>query len=93
MKDAINPTNVSGNIKKGSPNRCTILPLENPLCIIKIIITINPIMKPTAACMPHVAIIVIKYLHQLFLPDSAVYKNGIYDIKIPPDFNYGNYYF
>ena len=41
-------------------------------------------MIPANPCIPHVTIIVIRYLHQLFLPDSALYKNGIFDIIIPP---------
>ena len=42
------------------------------------------INAPTNPCIPHVATIVTRYLHQLFLPDSALYKNGILDIIIPP---------
>ena len=41
-------------------------------------------MIPANPCIPQVTIIVIRYLHQLFLPDSALYKNGIFDIIIPP---------
>ncbi len=38
----------------------------------------------TAICIPQEATIVTRYLHKLFLPDSALYKNGIFDMAIPP---------
>lgn len=47
---------------------------------------------PKAICVPHVAIIVSRYLHQLFLPDSALYKNAIFDMTIPPIRKYENLY-
>lgn len=39
---------------------------------------------PTIPCVPHVATIVTIYLHKLFSPDSALYKNGTFDMIIPP---------
>jgi len=74
-----------GNIKNGSL-KIAFIPLifEAPFFRIHAKTTISPIIKPKANCTPHVAPIVIKYLHQLFLPNSALYKNGTFDMVIPP---------
>jgi hypothetical protein len=58
--------------------------MEKLPCIIRTIIKIIPIIVPKAICVPHVAIIVSKYLHQLLFPSSALCKNGIFDMTIPP---------
>jgi hypothetical protein len=54
----------------------------------KNIVKIIPMIKTAVKLETIVTIIVIKYLHQLFLPDSALYKKGICDIIIPPELVY-----
>lgn len=58
--------------------------MENPPLVTRTITKIIPSMAPKATCVPHVATMVSRYLHQLFLPDPALFKNDISDITIPP---------
>jgi len=44
-----------------------------------------PIIKTATTGIITVEDMVSKYLHQLFCPDSALYRNGIFEILMPPN--------
>jgi len=82
--DAPNPIKDNGNKKNGLYRYSLYVAMEKLPCMIRYIIKIMPIMVPKAICIPHVAPIVSRYLHQLFLPSYALFKNSILDMIIPP---------